>query len=124
MQTMVKTPVMNRRRHPRGASAARGWLQFRGDVSARETVSADLAREGAQFSTAGPREAGEQALVHLQLAFGGTIECKGKVCWSRCAPDGTCNFGVRFVDLADDEGEAIQCFLDSPVLQGAALAYA
>ena len=82
----------------------------------------NLARQGAQFRTPRPIEAGEQVLVGLQLDPETLIECKGKVCWSRCVPGEDYKAGVRFVDLAYDEEESIECLLDSPAIKEDALA--
>jgi len=92
-----------------GASA---WLRFAGERDARGTVSLDLSKQGAQFSGIRPAEDGTPVLVHLQLASGSpVIECKGRVCWSRLMPNGLHNFGVRFLDLLDDEAALIERFL-------------
>ena len=110
-----------RRRHPRRARTTSGWLLLRGDTSARGVTCVDLGRQGAQFRTLKPIDAGEQVLVGLQLDSGTAVECKGKVCWSRRLSNGVFNSGVRFVDLVDDEDAAIERFLDSPNRKEAAL---
>lgn len=74
--------------------------------------SVDLSLEGSRFATLHPLPLGQTLLVRLQLEPTlPTVECKGRVCWCRPMPNGLHEFGVRFVDLLEDERERIERFL-------------
>ena len=113
VQVMKMKQLRKDRRHPRETLSVCAWLEFRGEPVARGTVSVDLALEGARFNTLGPVSKGDPVLVRLQLepSFD-TIECKGRICWVERADDGIHEFGVRFVDLRDDERRALRKYID------------
>jgi PilZ domain-containing protein len=74
----------------------------------------DLAPEGARFVQTRPMPEGEPLQIALQLGpLVHTIECKGRVCWSKPARNGLHEFGVRFVDLLEEERERINRFLSA-----------
>ncbi len=75
----------------------------------------DLGVEGARFAMLRPVQVGDQVLVDLLLPSG-TIECKGRVCWSEASePEKNC-FGVRFLDLRETEREYLARHLNSATL--------
>jgi hypothetical protein len=97
------------RRHPLNICA---WLRFKSDEASHGAVTLDLSAEGARFGTVNPLDCGEPVMVHLQLTPNAyPIECKGRVCWSERMQDGLYNFGLRFLDLRDDEREELRGFL-------------
>lgn len=101
------------RRHSRYTVAVCAWLDFRCENTTRGTVSEDLSLEGARFSSMRPVAVGERVLVRMQLSrAGGPIECKGRVCWSNSLPNKLHTFGVRFVDLSEDERNGLSTYFD------------
>jgi len=85
---------------------------FPGEDERRVAHTVDLAPEGARFSSGRPVELRSLVLLRLQLDNPpATIECKGRVCWSRPADDGSCQFGIRFLDLTDDERDLVERYL-------------
>jgi hypothetical protein len=101
-----------KRRHRRRNVAVCAWLAFNGDGASRGMVSVDLAPEGARFCALNPVSAGQPVLVRLQLGPSRrAIECKGRVCWTRSMPDSLRHFGVRFLDLHEEEEIWIREFL-------------
>lgn len=112
---MDKHRTTEQRRHARRKAGVCAWLQFSGDDATRGMVSVDLGLEGAQFSSLRPVGTGERVLVRLQLGPSHpTVECKGVVRWAAPMPNRLNHFGVRFVDLRDDERAAIESFLKRP----------
>lgn len=104
-----------RRRFTRVPSPVCTWLSFRSDRAAYGTLSMDLGVEGARFALIRPVEVGDQVLVDLLLPSG-TIECKGRVCWSgESEPEKSC-FGVRFLDLREAEREYLTRHLSNTTL--------
>ncbi len=66
--------------------------------------SLDLSTEGARFATIHPITSGELVMVRLEVRAGApAVECKGRICWVEPMEDRVRQFGVRFVDLAEDE---------------------
>ena len=77
------------------------------------SMTADLGLEGARFCSERRLRAGAPVLVRLQLGPDKPIiECKGKVCWAGDGDEEFTDFGVRFLDLRDDEREALRRFLE------------
>ena len=73
------------------------------------TYTVDLSQEGARFAGERPVDLRSLVLLRFQLENPpATIECKGRVCWSRAAGDGSNQFGIRFLDLTDDERELLE----------------
>lgn len=105
--------ISNRRRHPRHPIAVCAWLRFRDEDTARCTRSCDLAREGARFVALRPVRAAEPVILSLSLSGTRSMECKAVVCWSRRIPNGMFEFGVRFLDLRDEEYEQLDAALAS-----------
>ncbi len=96
--------VTNARRHERYQVPIAAWIEFHGDAETRGTVSRDVSAEGARFSSVRPMLAGEPVIVRMQLGRGAQIvECKGRVVWTKQMPNRLHDFGVRFVDLDEDE---------------------
>jgi len=102
----------DRRRHTRVPAKACAWLRFQNENALWGTMCVDLAREGARFSALRPVTRGSMVLLQLQLRSNApAMECKSRVCWSRLMPDGLYSFGVRFLDLTEDELERLGGFL-------------
>ncbi len=99
-----------RRRFERHGESVCAWLTYHYDALQCGTLTEDLSADGACFSTLRRVNTGEQLLLHLQVDPMG-IECKGKVCWSLSMPNGLNRFGVRFVDIRDDERDQLSCYL-------------
>jgi hypothetical protein len=102
--------IDEKRRYARHGESVCAWLTFHYDALQCGTLTEDLSSEGACFSTLRPIHAGEQVLLNLQVDPTG-IECKGKVCWALTMPNGLNRFGVRFVDIGDDEREQLSHYL-------------
>ena len=84
------------------------WLEFRGDSSARGMRSLDFSSEGARFATIKPVATGEPVMLRMELFTGApAIECKGRVCWVRPMESRLRHFGVRFIDLDEEERDLI-----------------
>lgn len=98
----MDTARKERRRFERYHESICAWLTFHYDTLQYGTLTEDVSVDGACFSTLRKVNAGEHLMLHLQVEPGG-IECKGKVCWIQPMPNGLNRFGVRFVDLMDDE---------------------
>ncbi|MBN2312135.1 MAG: PilZ domain-containing protein [Candidatus Hydrogenedentes bacterium] len=106
------TTVQEQRRQKRYTRPVCAWLMFRHEPSAIGTVSVDVSLEGGRFCALEPVAAGTPVLVYLQLRPGTfSVECKGRVCWSRQMADGLEHFGVRFLDLSEPETEELAAFL-------------
>ncbi len=103
MVVMMTNIGLDRRRHPRRDVAVCAWLRFRDENSPRCTRSCDLSREGGRFVTIRPVPVGEPLLITLALSGVKSLECKATVEWCRCLPNRMHEFGVRFVDLHDEE---------------------
>lgn|GEM_PF-1129184 len=104
---MMTQGVDDRRRHLRRDVTLCAWLRFRGEKSPRCTRSCDLTREGARFVTLRPVAVGEPVLITLALSGTQSLECKGVVRWCRMLPNRMYEFGVRFLDLHDEEYERL-----------------
>lgn len=109
----TQTQHQEARRHNRHKVAVCAWLDFYHENTTRGTVSEDLSLEGARFSSMRPVNVGERVLVRMQLDRAGTpIECKGRVCWTASQPNRLHTFGVRFVDLSEDERGNLSTYFD------------
>lgn len=106
---MDQSQVEKRRFH-RHTESVCAWLTFHYDTLQCGTLTEDISAEGACFSTLRTVNAGEHVLLHLQVDPGG-IECKGKVCWIQPMSNGLNRFGIRFIDLLDDEREQLSRYL-------------
>lgn len=85
------------------------WLDFRGDQSTRAMRSLDLSTEGARFATIRPVVADDWVMVRLEVRPGRpAVECKGRICWVEPMQDRVRHFGLRFIDLAEDEYTEIE----------------
>jgi PilZ domain len=101
-----------KRRYARVSAKACAWLQFQNESTLWGTVCVDLARAGARFSALRPVTRGSMVMIQLQLRPNApAMECKSRICWSRLMPDGLYSFGVRFLDLTEDEGDRLAGFL-------------
>ena len=66
--------------------------------------SLDLSTEGARFATIRSVTKGDLVMVRLEVRAGApAVECKGRICWVEPMEDRVREFGVRFVDLTEDE---------------------
>lgn len=101
-----------KRRNRRQPVAVCAWLEFDSDRTTRGMVSVDLGPEGAQFCALNAVNLGERVLVRLQLeSTGRPMECKGRVCWTQSKPNSLQHFGIRFLDLHEDEQARLCDFL-------------
>jgi hypothetical protein len=106
------------RRHKRMAVPVCAWLDFRGDSATRAMRSLDLSLEGARFATIRPVRTGDAVMARLEIRSGeSAVECKGRVCWVRPMQDRVRHFGVRFVDLSDEERSRIEQLLNEAARQ-------
>lgn len=97
-----------RRRFERNEIAVCVWLQFHHDSTVQGTTTVDLSPEGARFHASKAVRPGQHVMLYLQLdPVAYTVECKGKVCWATPQPSGLTAFGVRFLDLQEEEHERI-----------------
>lgn len=105
-------PFTERRRHTRRRKPVSAWLRFRAEQAQWSAVSIDLSEGGARFATNRTIPTGEPVLLFVQLEpTQDSIECKGRVVWSQCLPDGTGSFGVHFIDLSNEEQGTFERFL-------------
>ena len=97
-----------RRRFERNEVSVCVWLQFHHDCSVQATTTVDLSPEGARFHAPKRVRPGQHVMLYLQLdPVAYTVECKGKVCWANPNPSGLTAFGVRFLDLEEEEHKRI-----------------
>lgn len=109
----ARTQHQEARRHCRHRVAVCAWLDFHHEKTTRGTVSEDLSLEGARFSSMRPVNVGDGVLIRMQLdRTVGAIECKGRVCWTASQPNRLHTFGVRFVDLSEDERGSLSNYFD------------
>lgn len=104
---------MERRRHIRHSIAIGAWLSQPSEGRLSPMRSADVSVSGARLTWLRPLAPNTPLLVRMQLGESGhAIECKGRVCW--CAPlkNGLHHFGVRFLDITEDEHERLEEFLN------------
>ena len=100
------------RRHERYAVPVAAWIEFYGDANSRGTISRDISSEGARFSSIRPTLVGEPVIVRMQLGRAKPVmECKGRVVWSEYMPNRLHEYGVRFVDLTEEEQSGLLGFL-------------
>ena len=101
-----------KRRYQRRNVRIGTWILFAEEAGRRATYTVDLAQEGARFASDRPVELRSLVLLRLHLDNPlATIECKGRVCWSRRTGDRSNEFGIRFLDLTDDERELLERYL-------------
>lgn len=110
---MIRKP-RNRddRRHQRYARTATARLDFHDGAGLHWATTMDVSREGAKFRADSPTPS--DCLVVLFLALEGgafPLEAKGRVCWSEPLHGGGSCFGVRFLDLSEDESNLLEGFL-------------
>ena len=106
--------AMERRRHTRHFVETGAWLCPPHERQPVPVRSADLSVSGVRLHCMKPIAPGTPLLIRLQLsATGPALECKGRVCW--CAPlsNDAYQFGVRFLDVTDDEFEEVEGHLRS-----------
>lgn len=118
---MDETKVEQRRFDRRDENVC-AWLTFHYDTLQCGTLTEDLSSEGACFSTLRRVNPGEHLLLHLQVDPSG-IECKAKVCWTQAMPNGLNRFGVRFVDILEDERDQLSNYLTRRARQRDSAAY-
>jgi len=106
--------TQDKRRFLRQALSVPSSLRFHEDDAPLLTITTDIGLEGARFCAGRPVAKGVPVLLRLQLGnHGQLLECKGKVCWAHEDDDAFTVFGVRFIDLHEDERELLRQFLDS-----------
>jgi Tfp pilus assembly protein PilZ len=81
------------------------WDGKSGNYTARVT---DLSEGGCYVDTMGGAQVGEVIVFKLQMPDGGWLELSGEVA-HQTPPLG---FGLRFVDLTDEQQEKLQSLLD------------
>ena len=101
---------MEQRRSTRYSVQVSAILTFRAYGEHFENMTHDLSVDGASFSAWHPVHMGDGVLISLQFDEE-RFECKGQVRWVQTLPDGERRFGVRFVDLFDDERRRLQHIL-------------
>lgn len=97
------------RRHRRWPVPIITTVRYRQPALARSIATLDLSEEGAQFRDCVPVVPGMPLLVFLQDEIAGVpLECKGRIIW--CVPSvrGSYRYGVRFLDLSDEERDRIR----------------
>ncbi len=105
----------DQRRFARQEGAVPAWLHFHEEDMPTRTITVNMGVEGAAFVLPRQIERGDPVMVRLRLEPDGqTLECKGKVCWTQAQTDGATRFGVRFLDLRDDERDVLGSFLNAP----------
>jgi hypothetical protein len=98
-----------KRRHLRKRVQMSTWMAFSVDEVPRINSTVDVAPEGAQFSDISPVAVRSVVLLRIHLGDKTSpLECKGRVCWTRQVSDDTWRFGVRFLDLSDEEHNLIE----------------
>lgn len=104
------------RRHGRYRRETPALLDFHDAAESCNATTLDLSREGASFHARARVRLREPVLLRLQLdQRTPPLEAKAKVCWATPHPDGTHEFGVRFLDLTDEEQSRLGHFLDDTV---------
>jgi hypothetical protein len=111
MGSMMNWSANERRRHARVEQHLCAWISFQASETAHGTLTVDLGAQGAQFSTLRSVEVSEPVLVCLQFPSG-SIECKGRVCWTNWGSNGLNYFGVRFLDLSESERDRLEHYVD------------
>jgi len=101
-----------KRRHQRKNVNVLAWSLLSLDAGPHVTETIDLASEGARLTSAHPVESYSIVLLRLRLEDSTTtIECKGRICWCESVDSGVYHYGVRFLDLSDDERELLEKYL-------------
>lgn len=100
----------DKRRHNRHEKPVCTWLSFQNGQGTYGTVTMDIGMGGARFSMMKDVEENESVLLNVQVAPSG-IECKGKICWVESKPGGVSNFGVRFLDISEEDRESLSLYL-------------
>lgn len=90
------------------------WLKFTTEPAAYATMCIDIGTRGAAFCTGRSIRDGDKVRLNLQLDPS-DVELMGEVCWTQRRDDGSCYFGVRFVDPDMQTETAITEHLDSRV---------
>lgn len=104
----------DRRRYGRRSHRHYAWIDMGVGMMGRATTTVDLGVEGARFQTVDAIPVGTRLLVHLQVGQGHRdLECKGKICWVGTGADGMQEYGVRFVDLTEEEYALLNGFLEA-----------
>lgn len=108
----MDTHTEDRRRHPRLDVETCAWLLFPHEDAARVTTTVDLSQAGAQFSGVQPVDLDTHVLLNLQLDPGRrSLECKGSIRCCRAVGGGLYRYGVRFLDLLEDERGQLREYL-------------
>ena len=107
----MKYMEQEHRRHGRYRKEASAWLDFHDAPGPCDATTLDLSREGASFQARARVKPRAPVMLRLLLDGQTPLEAKGKVCWANSRPDGTHEFGVRFLDLTEDEQAQLGRFL-------------
>ena len=100
------------RRHGRFRREAPAWLDFRDAPGPCDATTLDLSREGASFQARQQVRPRTPVILRLMLdSQSPPIEAKAKVCWVAPRPGGVHEFGVRFLDLSEDEQARLGLYL-------------
>lgn len=109
--------VTDRRRFGRRAHLHYAWIDCAKGTRSRATTTIDIGPEGARFRSIDSPALDERLIIHLQVGLGHrALECKGKVCWVSQGATRLPEFGVRFVDLTEEERALLDRFSDSAPL--------
>ena len=110
----MDTYTEERRRHPRLDVETNAWLLFAHEDAARVTTTVDLSPDGAQLSGARPVDVDTPLLLNLQLDPNArSLECKASIRCCRAVGVGLYRYGVRFLDLLEDERDQLRQYLDA-----------
>jgi len=108
----MKHNEQDNRRHGRFRTEASASLSFQDSPEPCGATTLDLSPEGAAFRSESRVRPRVPVILRLSLeSHTPPLEAKGKVCWANSRPDGTHQFGVRFLDLSDDEQARLGLFL-------------
>ena len=86
------------------------WLSFFGGHGTYGTVTMDIGDGGARFCMMKDVNKDDRVLLNVQVAPS-CIECKGRVCWVEDGEDGFNTFGVRFLDLSEEDRDSLKRYL-------------
>ena len=98
------------RHYPRFRRKVPTSMQFRKDGAILQTTTRDVSVEGAEFEWGRSVQPGERILFHIKLT-NSVFRCEGMVQWVRSLTTGQYFFGVRFLNLREDQYQQMEEFL-------------
>lgn len=98
------------RRHSRYSKPICTWLSFYNGHGTYGTVTMDIGTGGARFCMMKNIDENDNVLLNVQVTPS-CIECKGKVCWVENSDGGFNTFGVRFLDLSEEDRDSLNRYL-------------